>query len=66
MKYNISITQTERKGKQKKATTKRVFSREVQGGNVRDALYTAIEHAGLDGYTSGEFSIKIKDGDDGS
>lgn len=37
---------------------------EVDAGNVRDAVLKAMDNAGLDGFATGEFSIKVSDPDE--
>jgi len=44
--------------------SRRISQKELDGGNVRDIVIQAMDQSGLDGYTVGEFSIKVSDPDE--
>lgn len=44
--------------------TRRISQKEHEAGNVRDAVIQAMDACGLDGFTVGEFSIKVSDPSD--
>jgi len=43
---------------------RQIARKEVDAGNVRDAVIQALDQAGMDGFSGGEFSIKVSDPDE--
>jgi hypothetical protein len=43
---------------------RKISSKVIEAGNVADAITTAVRDSGLDGFASGEFSIKVSDPDE--
>lgn len=43
---------------------RQIARKEVDAGNVRDAVLQAMDQSGMDGFASGEFSIKVSDPDE--
>lgn len=43
---------------------RQIARRDLEAGNVRDAVIQAMDQSGLDGFSSGEFSIKVSDPND--
>lgn len=39
--------------------SRQITRQELDAGNVRDAIVTALDRAGLDGFATGEFSVKV-------
>ena len=55
-KHRVSIS-----GKVDKS--RQLARQEVEATNIRDAVLQALDKAGLDGFSTGEFSIKVSQPD---
>lgn len=64
MKHTVTISGKVEDTGEKRDKMRQIGRKEVEAANIMDAVIQAVTQSGLDGFADGEFSIKVKQGDE--
>jgi hypothetical protein len=64
MKHRVTISGKVEDDGKPRDKARQIARQEVEAANIRDAVIQGLDKAGIDGFSSGEFNIKVTQPDD--